>query len=215
MCVRVSEIARQWGVSSSYVARLVKRGMPLRSLADADSWRLANLQKPPRSESGAVLVKQTSDGAGAGDSEIADKDSPLARLKRSHKAERLAFALLEQLGEGGNAVAMRAGIHAWGEAKKRVSEAELEHAKHQLATGELMDAEMVKEIYTKFLGGLRQSLDAMPSSLATRANPSDPECAKRAIQEGVDQIYNAIQKAEGAFKDTSPAPTTSTLSLAS
>lgn len=189
--------------------------MPLRSLADADSWRLANLQKPPRSESGAVLVKQTSEGAGAGDSGIADKDSPLARLKRSQKAERLAFGLLEQLGEGGNAVAMRAGIHAWGEAKKRVSEAELEHAKHQLATGELMEAAQVIETYQNFLGYIRQLIDALPSSLATRANPSDPECAKRAIQEGVDQIFIAIQKAGDGFKDTSPAPTTSTLSLAS
>jgi hypothetical protein len=43
-------------------------------------------------------------------------------------------------------------------------------------------------------------MDAMPSSLAARANPSDPECAKRAIQEGIDQIFVTIQKAEGAFK---------------
>jgi hypothetical protein len=41
----------------------------------------------------------------------------------------------------------------------------------------------------------------MPSSLASRANPSDPECSKKAIEEGVDQIYIAIQKGEmEAFK---------------
>jgi len=43
-------------------------------------------------------------------------------------------------------------------------------------------------------------MDAMPASLSARANPSDPECAKQAIQEGIDQIFVTIQKAEGAFK---------------
>jgi len=58
----------------------------------------------------------------------------------------------------------------------------------------------VQEIYTKFLGRIRSLLDALPASLATRANPSDPDCAKTAIQEGIDQIFIAIQKAEEAFK---------------
>lgn len=40
-------------------------------------------------------------------------------------------------------------------------------------------------------------MDAMPSSIAARANPPDPECAKKAIQEGVDHIFATIQKAEG------------------
>lgn len=42
-------------------------------------------------------------------------------------------------------------------------------------------------------------LDAMPSSIAARANPSDLGCAKKDIQEGVDQIFITIQKAEGAL----------------
>lgn len=42
-------------------------------------------------------------------------------------------------------------------------------------------------------------LDAMPSSIAARANPSDLGCAKKDIQEGVDQIFITIQKAEGVF----------------
>jgi hypothetical protein len=58
----------------------------------------------------------------------------------------------------------------------------------------------VREVFGKWLGAIRNLMDAMPSSLAARANPSDPECAKRAIQEGIDQIFVTIQKAEGAFK---------------
>ncbi|NBW20944.1 MAG: hypothetical protein EBR82_74585 [Caulobacteraceae bacterium] len=88
----------------------------------------------------------------------------------------------------------------WGEAKKRVSEAEIEHAQYEELTRATMKTSEVQEVYTKFLGQIRSLLDALPASLATRANPSDPECAKTAIQEGIDQIFIAIQKAQEGFK---------------
>ena len=94
------------------------------------------------------------------------------------------------------AVSLRAGVHAWGEAKRRVSEAELEHAKHQQATRELISMDEVTETYAKYLGMIRQLMDALPASVAVRANPADPECAKKAVEDGVTQIYMTIQKAE-------------------
>lgn len=187
----VCEIARIWGVSPGYVSRLKKKGMPLSSLAEADRWRLDNLQKPPRSQSGGAAVRVTAD---TGD------DSPAARLKRAQQAERLAFDLLQALAEGGNAVSMRAGVHAFGEAQRRCSEAELALAKHQQATRELLSGEEVQATYTKYLGGIRALMDALPSSVAVRANPSDPECARKAVEEGIDQILRMIQASEGAFK---------------
>lgn len=189
------EIARTWGVSPSYVSRLVRRGLPLTSLSAADEWRLANLKKPPRSDSGSALVTPSVKTASTLPSPD-DPDSPLARLKRSQQAERLAFDLLLQLAEGRNAIAMRAGVHAWGEAKKRVSEAELEFSKHQLATRETITMSEVLETFNTYLGGIRALLDALPSSLASRANPIDPDLAKTALSEGVDQILRAISTAE-------------------
>ena len=195
--MRVCDIARGWGVSSSYVARLAKRGMPLSSLAEADSWRTENLKKPPRSESGARAIKFQAEQTPQTEGE--DKDSSFARLKRSQRAERMAFELLEELGKGSNAVAMRAGVHAYGESARRASEAELAHAKHQQVTRAWIGMDEMREFISTWFGGIRSLLDAMPSSIAARANPSDPECAKKAIQEGVDQIFITIQKAEGAF----------------
>ena len=96
--------------------------------------------------------------------------------------------------------AMRAAVQGWGEAKKRVAEAEMEHARFEEVTRVLVRMDEVREVFGKWLGAIRNLMDAMPSSLAARANPSDPECAKRAIQEGIDQIFVTIQKAEGAFK---------------
>ena len=201
----VSEIARCWGVSPGYVSRLKKKGMPLSSLAEADRWRLDNLQKPPRSESGAAAVKVAADPGEGGDLQPGD-DSPAARLKRAQHAERIAFDLLQSLAEGGNAVAMRAGVHAFGEAQRRCSEAELALVKNQQATRGLISFDEVQATFTKHLGGIRQLMDALPSSVAVRANPSDPECARMAVQEGIDQILRMIQASEGVFADNSPSP---------
>jgi hypothetical protein len=203
----VSEIARCWGVSPGYVSRLKKKGMPLSSLAEADRWRLDNLQKPPRSESGAAAVRVAAD-LGGGEIQ-AGNDSPAARLKRAQHAERLAFALLQSLAEGGNAVAMRAGVHAFGEAQRRCSDAELALVKNQQATRGLISFDEVQATFTKHLGGIRQLMDALPSSVAVRANPSDPECARMAVQEGIDQILRMIQASEGVFADNSPSPSPS------
>jgi len=50
--MKQADLARIWGVSPAYVCKLVGRGMPLASLEEADLWRVENLKKPPRSESG-------------------------------------------------------------------------------------------------------------------------------------------------------------------
>jgi len=180
--------------------------MPIGSLAEADSWRLANLQKPPRSPSGAASVKVAAGVEAKGEALAEGGDeSPEARLKRAQQAEILAYGLLRQLAEGGNAVSLRAGVHAFGEAQRRCSEAELHLAKHRQATLELIPAGEAQEVFTKYLGGLRALMDQLPASAAVRANPSDPECAKKALEEAINQILRAIQKAE----DDKPFPTPS------
>ena len=55
--MKQAELARIWGVSPAYVCKLVGRGMPLASLEEADLWRVENLEKPPRSESGGAVVR--------------------------------------------------------------------------------------------------------------------------------------------------------------
>jgi hypothetical protein len=43
-----TELAKEWGVSQPYVAKLVKRGMPLTSKDDAETWRLEAKQRPSK-----------------------------------------------------------------------------------------------------------------------------------------------------------------------
>ena len=183
------------------ISRMVKNGMPLTSEADASRWRLLNQKKPSRVQ--PILKPSTNSSEPSDLSDFAEslkQETTNGRLIRARRAELVAYSLVARASRDGNPVAMRAAIQGWGEAKKRVSEAEIEHAQFEELTKATMRTSEVQEIYTKFLGQIRSLLDALPASLATRANPSDPECAKTAIQEGVDQIFIAIQKAQEGFK---------------
>ena len=195
------QLCEAWGVDKGLISRMVKNGMPLTSEADASRWRLLNQKKPSRVQ--PILKPSTNSSEPSDPSDFAEslkQETTNGRLIRARRAELVAYSLVARASRDGNPVAMRAAIQGWGEAKKRVSEAEIEHAQFEELTKATMRTSEVQEIYIKFLGQIRSLLDALPASLATRANPSDPECAKTAIQEGVDQIFIAIQKAQEGFK---------------
>ena len=199
--MRQAELARLWGISGAAVNKLVKAGMPLTSEAEAQSWKIANQKRVSRKQLLIQAPSQTSSEPSKElDAESYKSTSSLGRLNRAKQAEVVAYSLVATASKNKNPVAMRAAVQGWGEAKKRVAEAEMEHARWEEVNRVTIRMDEVREVFGKWLGAIRNLMDAMPSSLAARANPSDPECAKRAIQEGIDQIFVTIQKAEGAFK---------------
>jgi hypothetical protein len=198
--IRQKELCEKWGLTRGAISQLVKAGMPLTSVTDAERWKIANQKKPSRARpilSASANLSETSENS---DAESIKLENPLGRLHRARRAELVAYSLVQRATNERNPVAMRSAVQGWGEAKKRVAEAEMEHARFEEVTRVLVRMDEVREVFGKWLGAIRNLMDAMPSSLAARANPSDPECAKRAIQEGIDQIFVTIQKAEGAFK---------------
>ena len=197
--IRQVELVEKWGLDPGQVSRMVKAGMPLTSEADAMRWRLANQKK--------VFTKAPPLPQGQDESEsqsISDDDlsalNTLGRLLRAQRMEVAAFRLMVKASKENNPIATRAAIHAYRDAQRVVRQAEIDHHEEQFHLRQTLPTIEVQEKYTKYLGGIRQLLDAMPSSICARANPSDPECAKQAIEDGVNQIYIAIQKAEGAFQ---------------
>jgi len=194
------ELREKWGIDAGQLSRMVKRGMPLTSESDAQRWRLANQKRVSKSQIARTPSPTSSEPLKDSDAESYKSKTSLGRLNRAKQAEVVAYSLVATAANNQNPVAMRAAVQGWGEAKKRVAEAEMEHARFEEVTRVLVRMDEVREVFGKWLGAIRNLMDAMPSSLATRANPSDPECAKRAIQEGVDQIFVTIQKADGAFK---------------
>jgi len=199
--IKQKELCEKWGLTKGAISQMVKAGMPLTSEADASRWRLINQKKPSRVQPILKPLANSSEQSDPSDfAESLKSETTNGRLIRARRAELVAYSLVGRAYRDGNPVALRAAIQGWGEAKKRVAEAEMEHARFEEVTRVLVRMDEVREVFGKWLGAIRNLMDAMPSSLAARANPSDPECAKRAIQEGIDQIFVTIQKAEGAFK---------------
>ena len=197
--IRQVELVEKWGLSKAMISGMVKKGMPLTSEADAMKWRLQNQQAVFRK--GPALSQDESPEKESQDSSNDDLSAlnTLGRLLRAQRMEVAAFRLMVKASKENNPIATRAAIHAYRDAQRVVRQAEIDHHEEQAHLRQTLPTIEVQEKYTKYLGGIRQLLDAMPSSICSRANPSDPECAKQAIEDGVNQIYIAIQKAEGAF----------------
>ena len=195
--IKQTELVGKWGLSKGMISGLVKRGMPLTSEADALRWRMENQKASPRSA--PPLRKDDSESQ-----DLSDEDykaiTTLGRLLRAQRMEIVAFNQMVKAGRQENPIQTRAAIHAYERAQKAVRQAELDHHAEQAHLRQTLSINEVQETFTKYLGGIRALLDAMPASICSRANPSDPECAKQAIEDGVNQIFLAIQKAEGAFK---------------
>jgi hypothetical protein len=198
--LKQKELREKWGLSKGQISKMVKAGMPLSSEADAMRWRLENQKSSARIP--PPLRPESQEESESQDTSNIDFSSlnTLGRLLRAQRMEVAAFRLLARSAKEGNAISTRAAIHAYERAQKVVRQAEIDHNEEQRHLRQTFSADEVREVFGKWLGAIRNLMDAMPSSLAARANPSDPECAKRAIQEGIDQIFVTIQKAEGAFK---------------
>ena len=198
--MKQKELREKWGLSKGQISKMVKAGMPLSSEADAMRWRLENQKSSARIP--PPLRPESQEESESQDTSNIDFSSlnTLGRLLRAQRMEVAAFRLLARSAKEGNAISTRAAIHAYERAQKVVRQAEIDHNEEQRHLRQTFSADEVREVFGKWLGAIRNLMDAMPSSLAARANPSDPECAKRAIQEGIDQIFVTIQKAEGAFK---------------
>jgi hypothetical protein len=198
--IRQTDLAQKWNVSRAAISKFVKAGMPLTSVNDAERWKLSNQKRVSKTEISLIPSPNSSEPSKDSDAELSVSKTSLGRLNRAKNAEVVAYSLVATAATNKNPVAMRAAVQGWGEAKKRVAEAEMEHARWEEVSRVTVRMGEVQEWITKWHGAIRSLLDALPSSLAARANPSDPECAKQAIQDGINQIFVTIQKAEGAFK---------------
>jgi hypothetical protein len=198
--IRQTDLAQKWNVSRAAISQFVKAGMPLTSVNDAERWKLSNQKRVSKTEISLIPSPNSSEPLKDSDAELSVSKTSLGRLNRAKNAEVVAYSLVATAATNKNPVAMRAAVQGWGEAKKRVAEAEMEHARWEEVSRVTVRMGEVQEWITKWHGAIRSLLDALPSSLAARANPSDPECAKQAIQDGINQIFVTIQKAEGAFK---------------
>ena len=191
-------LVKKWGISPAAISQMVKKGMPLQNESDAENWRMLNQKRV--NKGGGKLKNPVKIESTKTQEEEGDWISPYARIKMAEQALLEANAMLKNSSAEGNAVAMRAAVDSQINAQKSLIIAEEAKENYDLRKRNTLAMGEVKEFISTWFGAIRNLMDAMPSSLSARANPSDPECAKVAIQEGVDQIFITIQKAEGEFK---------------
>ena len=198
--IRQVELCEKWGLDPGQVSRMVKAGMPLTSEADALKWRLANQKKVFTKAPPIATESEDYESPAISDENISALNT-LGRLLRAQRMEVVAFNQMVRAGKDKNPIATRAAIHAYERAQKVVRQAEIDHAQEQAHLRQTVSVSEVKEINTRHLGTIRALLDALPSSICSRANPSDPECARQAIEDGINQVYKEFQKAEEAFDE--------------
>ncbi len=204
-------VARDWGVSQTYVNTCVKKGCPLTSFEDARDWRLAHASQ--RETTSAIqLAKKVA--------EEADDDSPEARKRRkayfedkagepripsassldealfaSIRASDEAFRMLQEaMIEGKDSkIGVRLSIHT--KAVEARFEAEKSYREEQERRRILIPLAEAQDMARKGFDIIIARLAALPQNMAQRCNPSDPHRAMEALKTEVAAIVAKAQKA--------------------
>ena len=201
MSVKQAELARVWGLSRQRISQMVKAGMPLASLEEAEAWRVAHYggRSVLGRQGGEVKSDSVSDGGAdlpprpeqvaKGDLSREDIEGTLARLKKN---ELVAWGLLAQAVRQKDENGILLGQRKFGEAAALRVKLEKEVSQILLQQGVTVLMSEAKELFGRHLQAVRMALKNMPSRLAARCNPSDPALAKQTLNEAVDRIFKTL-----------------------
>ena len=193
-----SEIAAAWGCSRQAVAKWVKKGMPTTSVEAATSWRLSHGERSAR----VKLLPQiepplpASDGDDAGvPAGLGDPDSAQASRDRARKAERVAYAMLQEQINAKDLGGINAAMKNYNTARAGRASADLDFIKHQKEAGALVDRFSAINSQNRKLSALKDLLLSLPESVAKRCNPTDPDLAALVLQEWAENTLRVASEA--------------------
>ena len=87
-----------------------------------------------------------------------------------------------------------AGLLKTAKAREAAARAEMLELKTSEKRGDMMPSHEVEQFLTKHLQPLREAMNSMPSMLAGRVNPTDPQFAHTTLQQWVDQTVEMMRK---------------------
>jgi DNA transposition AAA+ family ATPase len=182
-----TQLAKALGISQPAVAQLAKKGMPTGSVEEAQSWRAANVgQKRGRRASQPT--------APIGLSALPELPDDLAV---TDKLRRIAVNDFERAST----------IQERSAASRTVKDAEEAHEirKRDLVRSEqesqnLMHRDQVQTVIAEEVGKLRALLEAMPGAIAMAANPHDPELARDAVADYLEQVFSTLSNTGNALR---------------
>jgi len=121
------------------------------------------------------------------------RDDPIGVLARARQAEIVAYGVIAESVRNKNVRDTRNATANWRTVMHARMEAESEVARWRIQTGELWRRAECLEYITKMNNQLRGLLEALPAAIAARCNPSDPNTASAALEDGVEQIIATIR----------------------
>jgi hypothetical protein len=212
-----AQIARSFGVSRAYIAKLVKKGMPLDSFEAANLFRETHASKRATT-SPVQIAKQLEEEKNDGSPKASTRRNEYFRRKlaQAHRpserylddalfaaiqASNEAFRLLQEaMIEGRDSViSARVSVHNKAlEARFKAESAyreELERRRMLIPLGEAM--EIARRGYEVIL----QRLKALPQNVAPRCNPTDPSRAITVLESECTAILGDAQKVYASWSD--------------
>lgn len=184
-----TQIAKALGISQPAVAKAAKRGMPLDSVEAAMAWRRMN-QSAKRSKVARTIAQVT---APVG---LIPTEQP-SELTVTDHMRGIAVKDFQNAGS----------IQERAAASRTVRDAEEAHEtrKRDLVRSEqesqnLMHRDQVQSVIAEEVGKLRALLEAMPGAIAMASNPHDPELARDAVADYLEQVFSTLSNTGNALR---------------
>jgi hypothetical protein len=193
----ISQIAAAWGCSRQAVSKWARKGMPTHSVAAASSWRLTHGERSARVKllPAIPVPDPVADVAEEAPAALTDGESAEAVRDRARKAERVAYAMLQERLRAKDYEGIHASLKNYAVAKQVRDRSEVAFIKHQVEKGALVDRDSAISAQNRKLAAIKDHLLSLPAAAAKRANPTDPDMAALVLQEWVENTLRAVSEA--------------------
>jgi len=182
-------MAKALGISQPAVAKASKRGMPLTSVEDALAWRRTN-QGAKRTKAAARQVASEPVGLSALP-ELPDELAITDRLRQIAVGDFERASSIQERAAASRTVRDAEDAH---EARKR------DLIRSEQEAQNLMHRDQVQTVIAEEVGKLRALLEAMPGAIAQSANPHDPELARDAVADYLEQVFSTLSSTGDALR---------------
>jgi hypothetical protein len=204
MKITQAKLAKLWGVSRVSVHKMTKRGMPLDSIAAAESWRAENSDadrlKGGKASDKAQPLPDTPEATEKKASRIrqaATVDEAERYLSEVEELRNFAKENAETLWQQGLADDSRKWLTVHQAIAKQYPSLHAQVLKLREAHKITITTQAAQSTFTAFLARLRGLIDSMPGALSAKCNPSDPEHSRVELERWRDEVL---------FKTLSTAP---------
>lgn len=195
--VTLTEIARTFGFSVGRAKQLQKEGMPLDSIESATAWRNARLLRS-RQGGAAGTVRPSMPDIDTSSVEADESfDETVDRHRQLKEAARLRYIAAADAGLSDQKKLYEIYQHI----TKTLVTLEREALARRISARQLVESSLVLERLWKVMLEIKADVQNFGLSVATKANPENPQIALAACNEKADALLEKWSKAHTAVEE--------------